>query len=71
MVPKRVAVEPGRFLVDGTWGTVNPMELAPGVRTLGELEVIEHMQHGQPVVDSRRPPFFDAATIPGTRSLPH
>jgi rhodanese-related sulfurtransferase len=71
MVPEPVADEPGRFLVDGTWGTINPMELAPGVRTVGELEVVEHLQQGRPVVDSRRPPFFDAATIPRARSLPH
>lgn len=39
MVPKPMPDEPGRFIVDGTWGTINPIELAPGVRTVGELEV--------------------------------
>jgi rhodanese-related sulfurtransferase len=71
MVPQPVAGETGRFVVDGTWGTINPIELAHGVRTVGELEVIAHIERGQPVIDSRRAEFFSAATIPGARSLPH
>jgi rhodanese-related sulfurtransferase len=71
MVPRPVAGDPGRFLVDATWGTINPIEIAPGVRTVGELEVIEHLKRGLPVVDSRRSDYFSAGTIPGARSVPH
>jgi rhodanese-related sulfurtransferase len=71
MVPEPVTGEPERFIVDGTWGSINPIELAPGVRTVGELEVIAHIQAGLPVVDSRRPGFFAAGTIPPARSVPH
>ena len=71
MVPQPVAGQPGRFLVDGTWGTINPIALAPGVRTVGELEVIAHIERGLPVIDSRRAEFFSAVTIPGARSVPH
>ena len=44
MVPQPVPGEPGRFVVDATWGTIMPIELAPGVRTVGELEVIAHIE---------------------------
>lgn len=71
MVPRAVVGEPGRFVVDGTWGTLNPMVLAPGVRTVGELEVVAHLESSLPVIDSRLPEYFAAATIPGARSLPH
>jgi rhodanese-related sulfurtransferase len=71
MVPQPVVGAAGRFVVDGTWGTINPIALAPGVRTVGELEVLAHIERGLPVIDSRRPEFFAAGTIPGATSLPH
>ena len=49
----RVLAEAGLFEVDGTWGTIQPMELAPGVRTIGEQELIEHLEGGHALVDSR------------------
>lgn len=61
----------GRFEVDGTWGKVQPAELAPGVRTVGELEVIEHIHSGKPLVDTRLDHFFRQGTIPSARSVPH
>ena len=69
MVPQRVA--DGLFEVDATWGTVQPIELAPGVRTIGELEPIEHLDSGLPITDTRLPQFHRDATIPGARSIPH
>ena len=69
MVPQPVAN--GLFEVDATWGTVQPIELAPGVRTIGELELIEHLAHGLPIIDTRLPHFHRDATIPGARSIPH
>jgi rhodanese-related sulfurtransferase len=65
------ALGDGLFEVDATWGTVQPIELAPGVRTVGELDVIEQLRHGRPVVDTRLAHFYSAATIPGARSIPH
>jgi rhodanese-related sulfurtransferase len=70
MVP-RPGPEPGLHLVDGTWGRIQPIELAPGVRTLGEIEVIEHIERGLPLVDSRRPEFCAEAAIPGAVNIPH
>ena len=61
----------GRFVVDATWGTIFPMELAPGVRTVGELEVIEHIRRGLPLVDSRRREYLAEGTIPTAVSIPH
>ena len=71
MVPLPVEGRPGQFLVDATWGTIRPMQLAPGVRTVGELEVIEHIARGLPLVDSRLPGYFQGGTLPGAVSIPH
>jgi rhodanese-related sulfurtransferase len=57
--------------VDATWGEVQPIELAPGVRTVGELELIEHVERGGPLVDTRQHQFHQEGTIPGALGLPH
>ncbi len=69
-VPRALGAR-GRFVVDATWGTVQPLELAPGLRTLGELELIAHIEAGLPLVDTRLPHFFAQGTIPTARSIPH
>src|SRR5436309_15486920 len=61
----------GLLEVDATWGTVQPIELAPGVRTIGELELIEHLKQGLPVIDTRLEQFSRERTIPGARPIPH
>ena len=71
MTPRALPDEPGLVLVDATWGNIRPHDLAPGVRTIGELELIAHARAGLPMIDSRRGEQFDQATIPGARSLPH
>ena len=70
-VPRPHPDEAGQFIVDATWGTIAPMTLAPGVRTVGELEVIEHMQAGLPLVDTRQPSAFEGGTLPGAVNIPH
>ena len=52
-----------------------PMSAAPGVETIGEVELIEFMQtslaDGSGVlVDARTPDWFERGTIPGSTSLP-
>lgn len=71
MVPAPVDGEPGLVVVDATWGTITPMELAPGVRTVGELEVIEHIRAGLPLIDTRLPHFHRRATIAGAHNIRH
>ena len=69
MVPRPLA--DGLVQVDPAWGTVQPIELAPGVRTIGELELIDHIERGRPLIDTRQPRFHRDATIPGARGIPH
>ena len=71
MVPSPVPNDPGLFLVDATWGTISPFQIAPGVRTVGELEVIEHIAAGLPLVDTRLEHFYRDGTIPTARNIPH
>jgi rhodanese-related sulfurtransferase len=68
-IPQRLG--DGLVKVDATWGTVQPIELAPGIRTIGELELIEHLRRGLPVIDTRLAHFHEDSTIPGARSIPH
>jgi len=70
MVPQPVANEPGLVTVDATWGTISPIQIAPGVRTVGELEVIEQILAGLPLVDTRQVHFYLQGTIPGARNIP-
>jgi hypothetical protein len=70
-VPRAVEGEPGIFAIDATWGVIQPISLAPGVRTVGELEVIEHLRAGRPLVDCRLPKYVESGTIPGAVNIPH
>ena len=55
---------------------INPMKLAPGVETLGEVEVLEYldkMTKGDKsimVIDSRTPNWVAKGTIPGSVNIP-
>jgi rhodanese-related sulfurtransferase len=71
MVPSPVPNDPGLFLVGATWGTISPFQIAPGVRTVGELEVIEHIAAGLPLVDTRLEHFYRDGTIPSAHNIPH
>jgi rhodanese-related sulfurtransferase len=70
MVP-RYADEAGYVVVDSTWGQIQPLLIAPGVETVAELDVIEHLQAGRPLVDTRHRAQHEQATIPGARGVPH
>ncbi len=70
LVPLPVEGRAGWVMVDATWGTVQPIELTPGLRTVGELEVIAKLRRGTPVLDTRPADAYRAQTIPGARSLP-
>ena len=50
---------------------IQPISLAPGVRTVGELELIEHLRAGRPVVDCRLPVYVERGTIAGAVNIPH
>ncbi len=71
LVPRALAEQPGLFVVDATWGHIQPMRIANGVETVGELEVIEHLRAGRRVVDCRTVGHLSAGTIPGAVNLPH
>jgi rhodanese-related sulfurtransferase len=68
-VPQPVEGEPGLVQVDATWGTIQPMRVAEGVRTVGEAEVIEHLERGLPVVDFRGRDSYEESTIPGAANV--
>jgi rhodanese-related sulfurtransferase len=56
-------------------GTPQPMILAPGVETLGEIEFIEYMKKAQTdtniaIIDSRKPGWFARLRIPGAVNVP-
>ncbi len=71
MTPTVLRDDPGRVLVDATWGSIQPMTAAPGVRTVGELELIEHLRAGGQLIDTRLVRFAAAGTIPGALAIAH
>jgi rhodanese-related sulfurtransferase len=70
-VPEPVEHSGGLFVVDASWGEINPMELAPRVATVGELEVIEHLKRRLPLIDTRLRDAYVRSTIPSARNIPH
>ena len=51
---------------------IQPMEVADGVTTIGELELLEMLvDPNAVVVDSRTPDWFAGGTIPGAVSIPY
>ena len=55
---------------------VQPMQLAPGVETIGELELIDYLARadageGVLVIDSRTPPWTALGMIPGAVLIPY
>lgn len=71
MVPESIPDAPEFVQVDTTWGEIQPNEIAEGVQTVGELEVIEHLQHGEPVVDARTQDFYEQGTLPDAVNISH
>jgi rhodanese-related sulfurtransferase len=69
-VPMRLA-DSGLVVIDASWGTIRPLQLADGVCSVGELEVMEHLDRGLVLIDSRPAEAYDAFTIPGARNIPH
>jgi rhodanese-related sulfurtransferase len=58
-------------VIDTTWGEIQPLEAAPGVRTVGELELLELVRSGAVLVDTRVPGSRGGRTLPGAVSVPH
>ena len=70
-VPWPLAHETDVVAVDTTWGELQPLEIAPGVRTVGELELLELTTQGAALVDSRTEGSFGGRTLPGAVNVPH
>lgn len=70
-VPWRVNGEDDVVAVDTTWGEMQRIEAAPGVQTVGELELVDLVAQGAVVVDCRTAGSFGGRTIPGSVNIPH
>ena len=57
--------------VDTTWGELQPMQIAPGVRTVGEIELLALLDEGATLIDSRTAGSLGGRTLPGAVNLPH
>jgi rhodanese-related sulfurtransferase len=69
-LPAPIAGDPTRVIVDVTWGRIEPMRLHAEVETIGEIELVEHLQAGLPLIDTRSAESFATATIAGARLVP-
>jgi len=71
MVPRYLTDQTGLAVVDVTWGQIQPIQVSEEVQTVGELEVMDHLGKGLPVVDVRAPDTYFDKSIPGTIKIPH
>ncbi|MCA9876065.1 MAG: rhodanese-like domain-containing protein [Anaerolineales bacterium] len=70
-VPEPLPGEPGLVQVDATWGEIQPMQAAARVRTVGELDVMAHLEKDLPLVDGRTHDYHVVSTIPRAKNIPH
>lgn len=70
-MPWDVDGQPDVVAVDTTWGEVQPLECAPGVRTVGELELTDLVRDGAVLIDTRVPDSRSGVTLPGARNVQH
>jgi rhodanese-related sulfurtransferase len=70
-VPQPLENEDDLVAVDTTWGELQPLHCAPGVVTLGELELVESVRAGAVLIDTRMPDSKRGVTIPGAVGIPH
>jgi rhodanese-related sulfurtransferase len=70
-VPWPIEGDPDLVAVDTTWGEMQRLQSAPGVRTVGELELLELLDDGAVLIDCRTRGSFGGRTIPGSVLLPH
>jgi rhodanese-related sulfurtransferase len=54
---------------------IHPMQAAPGVRTIGELELLDFLKNHATsedglLVDARMPEWYESETIPGSVNIP-
>jgi rhodanese-related sulfurtransferase len=71
MIPGNIGLEPGLVEVDTTWGTIQPMQPAESILTVGEQEVFYHKQKDLPIIDTRKPDTMDEVSIPGSKNIPY
>jgi rhodanese-related sulfurtransferase len=71
MIPKNIGTESGLVEVDVTWGSIQSINAAQSVHTVGELEVYQHHMKGLPIIDARKPDTADGVTIPGSKNIPY
>jgi len=70
-VPWHVEGENDLVAVHTTWGELQRLEAAPGVPTVGELELIELVEQGAVVVDCRTAGSFGGRSISGAVNIPY
>ena len=71
MIPQPVREDPGMVLVDTTWGKIQPINIADGVKTVDEIQVYEYQQKGFQIIDARKSHFYEEITIPGSTNIPN
>ena len=71
MIPKDISTEPGTVKVDTTWGSIQPMQAAQDVLTIGELEVYHHQKMNLSIIDTRKVNTTGGVNISGSKSIPY
>lgn len=70
-VPRSIEGEADLSTIDTTWGELQPIQPAPGVLTVGELELAELVAAGAALIDTRVPDSRSGITIPGAVNIAH
>tara|TARA_R110002049_G_scaffold28324_4_gene97442 strand:- start:651 stop:1334 length:684 start_codon:yes stop_codon:yes gene_type:complete len=71
MIPKDLGTEPGLVEVDTTWGSIQPIQVAKDVLTIGELEVYQHQKMNLSIIDTRKANTTHGVSISGSKNIPY
>jgi len=71
MIPHNIKKDSGLVEVDTTWGSIQPMQAAQAVLTVGELEVFHHKKKELPIIDARKTDTIEEVSIPGSKNIPY
>ncbi len=71
MIPSKISAESGLVEVDTTWGSIQPMQSAQDVLTVGEQEVYHHKKMDLPIIDARKLDTTGEVSIPGSINIPY
>jgi hypothetical protein len=70
-ISNNINTAPGLVEVDTTWGSIQPIQSARDVLTVGELEIFHNKKNDLLIIDTRKGDTIEEVNIPGAKNIPY